>query len=170
VLNCAYIRDEGNIIKTVISILYFLVLTTSLNAQKEYKLVSTLRNADFNYEALNFIDTFSNRKDVFRPTEGSFTVYTFIATFKGLSHRYEQEHDFHDILIIKVDKDNLIKDAFQYTLEWADMPLSCDLYRAQSTGVTLLNDLSVERLNLQTVEDTDDARRRSKEKGVIKLK
>ena len=69
-------------------------------------------SADFNYDALYSIDTFSSRRKVFLPIKGSFTVYTFIAAYKGLSHRDEQQHDFHDILIIKTDKDNLIKDAF----------------------------------------------------------
>ena len=156
--------------RTVISILCILFLATSVKAQKEYKLVSKVHNSDFDYDALNSIDTFSNRRDVFRNIKGSFTVYTFIATFRGLSYRDEQEHDFHDILIIKAGKDNLIKDAFQYTLEWAEMPLSYDLYQAKSTGVALSNELSVKELNLQRVDETDDTDRKSKDEGVIKLK
>ena len=156
--------------RTVISILYILVLATSVNAQKEYKLVNKLNNADFNYDALNSIDTFSNSREVFHPIKGSFTVYTFIATFKGLSHRDEQEHDFHDILIIKAGKDNVIKDAFQYTLEWAEMPLSYDLYQAKSSDIALSNGLSIKELNLQRVEWADDADRKSEEEGIIKLK
>ena len=155
--------------RTITSIFYILFLATSVNAQKEYKFVNKLVNADFNYDALYSIDTFSNRREVFQPIKGSFTVYTFIATFKGLSHRDEQLHDFHDILIIKTDNGNLIKDAFQYTLEWAEMPLSYDLHQSKSSGILLSNKLSVNKLNLQRVQETDDSDKKSKEDGVIKL-
>ena len=126
-------------------------------------------NADFNYDALYSIDTFSSRRNVFLPIKGSFNVYTFIAAYKGFSHRDEQEHDFHDILIIKTDKDNLIKDAFQYTLEWTEMPLSYDLHKSKSSGVVLSNELSVEKLNLQRVQEADNSHKKTKEDGVIKL-
>lgn len=155
--------------RTVIFILSILFLTASVNAQKEYRFVSKLHNADFNYDALYSIDTFSNRTEVFLPTKGRFTVYTFMATFKGLSHRDEKEHDFHDILIIKTGKDNVIKDAFQYTLEWAERPLSYDLYQSKSSGVALSNQLSVKKLNLQRVQGVDDAERKREEEGFIKL-
>ena len=98
--------------RTIISIFCLFFLATFVNAQKEYRLFNKLDSADFNYDALYSIDTFSSRRKVFLPIKGSFTVYTFIAAYKGLSHRDEQQHDFHDILIIKTDKDNLIKDAF----------------------------------------------------------
>ena len=126
-------------------------------------------NVDFNYDALYSIDTFSSRRNVFLPIKGSFNVYTFIAAYKGLSHRDEQLHNFHDILIIKTDKDNLIKDAFQYTLEWTEMPFFYDLHKSRSSGVVLLNDLSVKKLNLQRVQEADNSHKKTKEDGVIKL-
>jgi len=155
--------------RTIISMFCILVFTTSLKAQKEYKLFNKADSADFNYKALYSIDTFSKRRSVFLPVKGPFTVYTFIAVYKGISHRDEKEHDFHDILIIKVGRNNLIKDAFQYTLEWTEIPLSYDLYRARTSGVALSNGLSVKALNFRRVQEFDDARGESKEDGIFKL-
>jgi len=47
---------------------------------------------------------------IFDPVSGHYTYYQFIATFKGHSFQ-EADKDFHDILIIKTDKENKIVDA-----------------------------------------------------------
>ena len=155
--------------RTIISIFFLFFLAPFVNAQKEYRLFNKLDSADFNYGSLYSIDTFPGKRKAFLPIKGSFSVYTFIAAYKGLSHRDGQEHDFHDILIIKTDKDNLIKDAFQYTLEWTEMPLSFGLHKSKSLGVVLTNELSVKKLNLQRVQETDNSSKESREDGVIKL-
>src|SRR5688572_29251993 len=129
--------------RTIISMFCLLLLQESVNAQKEYRLFEKLDSADFNYGSLYSIDTFPGRRKAFLPVKGAFTVYTFIAAYKGVSHRDEQEYEFHDILIIKTDKDNLIKDAFQYTLEWTEMPVSYDLHKSRSSGLVLANEFSV---------------------------
>ena len=155
--------------RTIIFIFFLFFSSTFATAQKEYRLFEKLDSADFNYGSLYSIDTFPGRRKAYLPIKGSFTVYTFIAAYKGLSHRDEQEHDFHDILIIKTNNDNLIKDAFQYTLEWTEMPLSFGLYKSRSLNVVLRNELSVKKLNLQRVQETDNSSRESREDGVIKL-
>jgi len=51
-----------------------------------------------------------NLMSIFDPVSGHYTYYQFIATFKGHSFQ-EADKDFHDILIIKTDKENKIVDA-----------------------------------------------------------
>ncbi len=155
--------------RIILSIFCLIFLATIANAQKEYRLFEKSDSADFNYGSLYSIDTFPGRRKAFLPVKGSFTVYTFIAAYRGLSHRDELEHEFHDILIIKTDKDNLIKDAFQYTLEWTEMPVSYDLHKSRSSGLVLSNELSVKKLNLQRVQEADHSAKESNEDGVIKL-
>lgn len=156
--------------RAVIPIFFILILASSVRAQKVYQLVSKTDSGDFNYKALRAIDTFSNPGEAFVPVRGSFTVYTLIATFQGLSHRDDKQHDFHDILIIKTTKDSLIKDAFQFTLEWAEEPLSYDLFRSDIPGLLISNGLPIKRLELKRVESYDNADVKKEEEGVINLK
>ncbi len=136
---------------------------------KEYKLLSKAERSDFNYQALNFIDTTSTRetrRKIFNPVKGSYTVYTFMATFKGISFA-NIEKEFHDILIVKVDKGQKIIDAFQYTLEWAEPPLMFDLYKATAKGVIISDKLPISKLKFRGVEYSGDDERELKDQGVL---
>jgi hypothetical protein len=93
-------------------------------------------NADLNQRAIFSIDTTKTRetrRNFFNPTKGKYTVYIFIATFKAKSFD-NTEKGFHDILVLKTNKKKQILEAFQYTLEWAEMPFSYDLYQATAKG------------------------------------
>jgi hypothetical protein len=117
---------------------------------KEYKLLSKSELSNFNYKALDHINTYDDRTKVFKPVKGKFTVYTFIADFRGIS-RHREEIDFHDILIVKTDKSGKILDAYQYTLEWGEMPLTFDLFRSKAKNISLTNGLSLDDLMLERV-------------------
>lgn len=108
------------------------------------------------------------RRNAFNPIRGKNIVYVFIATFKGLSFD-NTEKDFHDILVVKVDKKQKILEAYQYTLEWAEMPLSYDLYEASTKGLTLTNGLSIESLRFRKVDYMGNSESELKEKGVLVL-
>ena len=74
-------------------IVLFLGLSISCFSQsitKVYKLKSVTKNADFDYERLRTFDEFDENKEIenaFKPLEnGKFTVYEFIAIYKGKEH------------------------------------------------------------------------------------
>jgi len=152
---------------------------THLNEMKIYVLKAKTSNADFDYEKLENIDNafrslnFKNRSLVFNPVKGKFVYYQFVATFEGETYVAPNETGnktkvFHDILIIKTDQTQNILDAFQYTLEWAEVPLEYDLFRSSAKGLKLENGLSISDLKLRRfISGYDDL---LKDFGVIELK
>ncbi|MDQ3683365.1 MAG: hypothetical protein M3352_09880 [Bacteroidota bacterium] len=156
--------------KFLFIILTLLPFDTILNAQtKKYKLIAKTENTDFNYKALKNIDnveTREARRNIFNPIKGKFIVYVFIATFIGLSFD-NTEKEFHDILIVKVNKEQKITDAYQYTLEWTEPPYSYDLYRARVKGVALTNQLSIDILKFRKLKYYKKKKRELNEQGVL---
>lgn len=133
--------------------------------------MSKTENSDFNYQSLNFIDTTTTRetlRNVFNPVKGKNTVYVFQASYKGLSFN-NAEKEFNDILIVKTDSKQKILDAYQYTLEWAEPPFSYDLYKASAKGLTLINQLSVDKLLFRRVDYYKESDSELKETGVLIL-
>lgn len=80
-----------------------------------------------------------------------------------------EKADFNDILIVKTDSKLKIIDAYQYTLEWAEPPFSYDLYRAVKQGITLTNQLPVEKLGFTRTDYFKKSEREFNESGVISL-
>jgi hypothetical protein len=178
-------------------IFLFLGLSVSCVAQSKkqvYKLKSVIQNADFDYEKLQNFDAISEIQEAFKPVKnGEYTVYTFIATFKGLGiwppeeDNYKVDKDgyriltkgeikqmnkletFHDILIVKTNSKNEIIDAYHYTLEWAEPELSYDLFRSTTKNQKLTNGLSIDKLKFYRTQIGRD-KEPLDEKGIIKLK
>ena len=146
---------------------------TILNELKVYRLKKRTTNSDFDYSKLNNLDKnlgdTLNLKPAFEPIIGNFNYYQFIATYKGHSVR-EIDTDFHDILIIKTDNKNKIIDAFQYTLEWAEMPCQYDLFKSSSKGLTLTDNLEITSFKFIRTDYWDEKDKFHKESGIIKLK
>jgi hypothetical protein len=163
-----------------------------------YKLKSVTQNADFDYEKLQNFDDVTDVEEAFIPVQkGYFTVYTFIATFKGKRHwvprvrtyldstdNYQVDKDgftkedriemnklgtFHDILIVKTNSKNEIIDAYQYTLEWAEPESSYDLFRSTTKKQKLTNGLSIEKLKFYRTQISRE-KELLNEKGIIRLK
>lgn len=152
-----------------LAFIYFEI--TGFSQTKEYKLIAKTEKGDFDYPALYGIDTTKNResrRSIFNPVKGKYTVYLFIATFTGSSFN-NTEKDFHDILILKTNKKNKIIDVFQYTLEWAEMPLSYDLYRANAKKKILVNGLTIDKLNFRRVNYYNEDQRELKQQGVVRF-
>ena len=148
---------------------------TGLEETKVYRLKKEAVNADFTYTKLCDMDanvkdgvTLLNLMPIFNPIHGRYRYYQFVATFKGEGYRGIGE--FHDILIIKTRNDGKIVDAYQYTLEWAELPLQVDLYRSSAKDIFLKDNLDISQLKFiryySDVEDNEEL----KEKGIIKLK
>ena len=153
---------------------------TRLGEPKIYILKKQAINADFNYTKLE--DMYSCIKDtlnirnvmpVFEPINGQFNYYQFLATFKGECYMESWDtlviKDFHDILIIKTDRNNKIIDAFQYTLEWAEMPIQYDLFRSSTNDIILINNLDIKQLKFMRTYDWNDEDGELLENGIIKL-
>jgi hypothetical protein len=170
----------------------------SQSKKQVYKLKSVTQNADFDYEKLQNFDDVTDVEEAFIPVQkGYFTVYTFIATFKGKRHwvprvrtyldstdNYQVDKDgfteedriemnkkgtFHDILIVKTNSKNEIIDAYQYTLEWAEPESSYDLFRSTTKKQKLTNGLSIEKLKFYRTQKNHENKPLD-EKGIIRLK
>jgi hypothetical protein len=138
---------------------------------KEYKLQSRTSNADLDQKAIFLIDTAASRESIrnaFDPVKGKYTVYLFIALHRGLSYN-NTEKDFHDILVLKTDKRDKILAAYQYTLEWAEMPATSDLYQATAHGITLKNGLPIQKLRFKKAVNRRDRRTELKETGFLEF-
>jgi hypothetical protein len=142
---------------------------------KIYKLKKKVTNSDFNYSKLNNIDdyigdtlTLNSLMPIFEPTGGHFVYYQFLATFKGHID-VEVGQNFHDILIVKTDPAGKIVDAYQYTLEWGEMPLQFDVYKSTAQNVILKNDLNISSLHLMRKDFPNEKERVLEESGRLQL-
>ena len=99
----------------------------------------------------------------------------FIATFVGYAYvapgdSGENNKTFHDILIIKTNDRNEIVDAYQYTLEWAELPFQYDVFKSKTENLILVDNLDIKLLNLNRTYYWNEKDKQSKENGIIKLK
>ena len=158
---------------TLLVILLALSFNCIAQQVKKYEQVSKTVNSDFNYEMILKLDSIGLEGDsfktsqIFEPIKGNYTVYQFIAKFKGESVLGGID-DFHNLLIVKVDNKNLILDSYQYTLEWSESPLDYDLFKGSSTGVVLKDGLKIEKLKL--VRSWDGEKELLSESGILNLK
>lgn len=142
---------------------------------KNYLVVDSSYNSDFNYKMLNAMDSLieASRKwpdadRFFLPVPGKYKYYRFNARFKGVSYDNSIK-DFNDVLIIKTDSVNTIIDAYQYTLEWAEYPFTTDLYRISNNAVRLVDKLNVDSLRMGKITDYENGKL-LKDNGIIFLK
>jgi len=147
---------------------------TELKETKKYVLKKKTINSDFDYSKLDNIDN-NKKTESFEPINGDFVYYQFIATFKGNDYiapgdSGESIKTFHDILIIKTDQNNRVVDAYQYTMEWAEMPFQYDVYKSKIENLILTNNLDIKSLNLNRTEFWNENDKLFKESGIIKLK
>jgi hypothetical protein len=135
--------------RKIVTILFWTLLLSSkiFSQTKEYNLLDKTFSADIHKRLIAVLDTTAPGMrlldNVFKPVKGIFTVYRFIATYEGLSFTGKQK-EFHDILIVKTDAKNKIILAYQYTLEWSDVPSETDLYVSTCRDTYLVNNLLVD--------------------------
>jgi len=143
-------------------LLMLITLTLSAYAQKEeplvYQIKAVYQKSDFNQKA---IERYQKREvewndtgevlKLFKPVKGKYKVILFMATGYGLLHERDKGI-FHNILILKVDKNDEILDGMEYVLEWAEVPTAARLLRATKTGVKLKKGLPISQLDFKTFE------------------
>lgn len=154
--------------------------TSSSNKTKIYVLRKQTENSDFNYSRLDHIDgnkmdtlNVRNLMPIFEPISGQFKYYQFLSTYIDQAYNPDGRplfKEFHDILIIKTDKENKIIDAYHYTLEWAEPPFQYDLFRSSCKSISLTNNLDINQLKFIRTYSRSDNNQELKESGIIKLK
>lgn len=158
------------------NLIYPRLLEWTLKAQddslsKIYTFLTKTQQADINYAALqniNMIEGHSNIEKVFQPIKGKFTVYQFKANYPGESFQGAGFYIFHDILIAKTDSNNKILDAYQYTLEWTDVP-SADLFKSTAKNIILENNLDIHKLRFIRTDSLEGISPQLQEKGVLQF-
>lgn len=130
----------------------FLYVFNFGQSQKEYKLISKHDKSDFRYKLFKKFKHSIYSEEIrkaFTPKKGKYDVYFFISEELGNSYDGTQKL-FHDYLILKTEpKTKIIKDAFQYTIEWTD-DFSLDLYRLTENTIHLKNHLNLDLLKMKS--------------------
>ncbi len=88
---------------------------------------------------------------LFKPVKGKYKVIVFMASFYGLGADAKKDF-FHDVLILKVGKNNEILDGLEYVLEWAEPPYTSRFVRIAKKGVKLQKGLKLSQLDFRTFE------------------
>lgn len=145
-----------------LTILIFTTASFSIAAQEKtpfvYQIKAVYQNADLDAKAIEryqkrdveWNDTGEVLK-LFKPVKGRYKVILFMAAVYGLG--FDDKNDiFHNILILKANKNNEILDGFEYTLEWAEVPTASRLARITKPGVKLKKGLPVSQLGFKSIE------------------
>ena len=162
-----------------ISLIIIAIVISSINLigqSKIYELKIQKDSADINYGLFNLFGDFEiyendQIKWAFKPIEGDFSVYVFVATFTGDSYDGTKKI-FNDYLILKTEIDsNRIIDGYQYTLEWAEPPAISDLYRITNKNTELIDNLEIEELEMKLVRSDYiiDWKQELNEKALIQI-
>ena len=141
------LRHYRNVKHILTLLLCMLIYNSSYSQVKLYKLIDRTTGADIDQQKFAQLNKLGSGyhllNKVFKPSKGNYTVYRFVAEYKGFSHRTEKSEVFHDLLILKTDNSSTILDAYQYTLEWNEMPFTYDLFRFSANGLKLSNQLKI---------------------------
>lgn len=147
-------KNAKYVLLTLISVLIY---NRSYSQIKRYQLIDETLNANIDrgkFELVNKLGSgYHLLNKVFKPSKWIYTVYRFVAEFKGLSHETEKEAVFHDLLVLKTNNKGTIVDAYQYTLEWAEMPLTYDLYKLTVSGLKLRDDLKLNAFKFKRIDN-----------------
>lgn len=153
---------------------------TELHEAQIYRLRKQAVNADFNYFKLNNIDDHikdsTSLRQIFEPVNGTYNYYQFVSTFNGRALIFpgddlkDSVKTFHDILIVKTNRENKIIEAYQYTLEWAERPCQYDLFKSSISNIPLTDNMNIDGLKFVRTEYWDTNDKFLRDKGTIKLK
>lgn len=134
---------------------FFILLSLSIcysqNEDSNFKLVAKKKNSEINYLTIKNINSldhgYESMIDNFKPIRGEFTTYIFIKEFNGANPNNSNQN-FHDLIILKTNKKNIILDGFYYRLEWAEIPSQSMVFRVFAENIELKPNLTVSDLNL----------------------
>ena len=124
-----------------------------------YQIKQIYQNADLNEKAIErFRKNIELRSEVdeimklFKPIKGKYKVILFMSANYGLSGIDDKKDISHDILILKINKNNEILDGLEYILEWAEPPYTARFVRATKKGIKLKKGLRISELDFRTFE------------------
>jgi hypothetical protein len=144
---------------TILLFTLALFFTRQSHSQNTYRLLQTYENADINYRSMDTMSYWPTEKPYylsmlkgFTPKKGKYTVKTFMWTRNDCEFKDSDETTCHEFIILKLDKKGKVIDGYQYTLEWAEMPLNYDLHRVTKKGVLLKDGLPVSALGFRRLE------------------
>jgi hypothetical protein len=129
-------------------VIFVFLFSTTIFAQGEFKLIKKAENADINY--LTAKRAYGNLQD-FQPVKGQYTVYLFMKEFEGVAKDIGIMK-FHDLIILKTDKNNIILDGYYYRLEWGEGPM---IFRTYTENIKLENNLKVSELEFDNECDDE---------------
>jgi hypothetical protein len=147
---------------SILILLLLFVFTVSAQQDEElpvYQLKQIYQNADLNEKAIERFQQniklrseFDEIMKLFKPIKGKYKVILFMSANYGLSGIDDKKDIFHNILILKINKNNEILDGLQYILEWAEPPFTARFVRATKKGVKLIKGLRISELDFRTFE------------------
>lgn len=105
--------------------------------------------------------------DAFKPIQGSYTVYRFLCTYQGIS--YNDEKDFHELLILETDKNNIIVKGYFYELELYDPPSYKAIFQCSGKGLLLKDQMRLNKIKFIRKQYDDIGGRNLHEDGIIRL-
>lgn len=125
--------------------------------QNEFKLHVTYKRSDINYLTIKNINKLEHGYDAmlqhFEPVKGQYTVYIFLKESKGTSILLSDSENpdslvvFHDMIVLKTNRENEILDGFFFRLEWAEVPGQFMIFRSFCEPMQLVDNLNVSALN-----------------------
>ena len=130
-----------------------------------YRLVKTVKDADFDYQRLesyfsdmkrlNALDT--DAQAVFEPLDSEYTLHFFLgdllsaAVDDTLRAYYPAAMEKQIMLVLKVMDSRVITDGFLFPYINRDKPLSQSLFRVRTKGLQLKKSFSLAELNLRNL-------------------
>lgn len=122
---------------------YVLLLTGLISAcsiypqdeKNEYILFDKHQCSDLNYQKIDSLNSSEYQSginllnDIFSIKKGNFAVYRFLNFDKGMLYDEAPIQEIINLVIIKVNTENIIEDGFYYSLTNPEMPRTCHLFR-----------------------------------------
>lgn len=146
----------------IVLILCFFSFLQNVFTQNNYILFDMTEKSDLIQNLKFSLDT-SDKNDlletIFKPVKGEFKIYRFIESYYGESPKYLPDSTvielLNDLLVLVVNKKNQIVDGYQYSLEYAEHPSSCDLYRLDTDmKLTIDSNFKLSSLKFRLMNDS----------------
>lgn len=135
----------------LLSILLININIYSQNKINEYILFDKHQSSDINYQKIDSLNSsefpsgINLLNDIFDVKSGNFIVYRFLNIDKGVLYDGGLISEVLNLVILKVNNENIIEDGYYYSLTNPEMPRTCHLFK-------LIDKLEFEeRMNLNTM-------------------
>ena len=128
-----------------------------------YYLYSVTQRSDINYSMISKLDSFPvgkvKLKNEFYPVSGNYTVARFLSFSYGQG--LESNFETNNVLILKIDEKQQVVDGYLYCLQWAEAPVSKELFRIKNKGIKIKNKLPISSFfNFKEKNANEDSKKR----------